>query len=345
MPVVRCAKIVPLLVAAGGMLSTAPAVEPQRFDVSRPVMATVFRVSLFAENEAKAKAAADEALAKVESLARAFSDYDPDSELMRLCQQAPAAMKVSDDLAGILKSSLATAEQTGGAFDICIGRMTQLWRRSRRQKELPSTRRLAEARELSGWRLVHLDAAAKTAAISKPGALLDLGGIAKGYAADQALAVIRERHGIRSAVVVAGGDMAIGDPPPGEKGWEVKLRTFEKDEQEAQMPVLRLSRCGVSTSGDLHQFIEIGGVRYSHIVDPHTGLGLARRIACTVIAPDAATSDALATAMCVLGTADGRRVIGNQPQFHARWAELSDDSQPVITATAGFPKAEPRPGE
>ncbi len=312
--------------------------EVRRFDFSKPLMATEFHVSLFADEGAKAKAAADEAFAKVESLGRVFSDYDPQSELMRLCAQAPAAVKVSDELSGILRRSLDVSAKTEGAFDSVIGRMTQLWRRSRRQKELPTAERIAEAKALCGWRLLRLDAEGKTAAISKAGALLDLGGIAKGHAADQALAVLRERHGIRSAIVAAGGDMAIGDPPPGEKGWEVKLRTFEADEQQASLPVVRLSRCGVSTSGDLHQFVEIGGIRYSHIVDPQTGLGLARRIACTVIAPDATASDALATAMCVLGVEKGRRVIEAMPGAQARWAELDDKSRPVITATAGFPR-------
>ena len=132
-----------------------------------------------------------------------------------------------------------------------------------------------------------------------------LGGIAKGYAADACLRLLSEQ-GLERAVVQAGGDTAVGKPPPGKQGWEVKLRTFTRPGEDDDLRVLTLADCAVSTSGDLYQFLEIEGVRYSHIVSPVTGLGLTDRIACSVIAADGSTSDALATAMCVLGPERGR---------------------------------------
>jgi thiamine biosynthesis lipoprotein len=125
----------------------------------------------------------------------------------------------------------------------------------------------------------------------------DLGGIAKGYAADAMLGIISS-YGITRTSITAGGDIRLGDPPPGRKGWRIAVKTFDKDTPDE---ILTLANCAISTSGDLHQFVMIDGVRYSHILDPETGLGLTEPIAATVIAPTATLSDPLATAACAAG--------------------------------------------
>jgi thiamine biosynthesis lipoprotein len=123
------------------------------------------------------------------------------------------------------------------------------------------------------------------------------GGIAKGHTADLMLASLAAA-GISRAMIAAGGDIRLGDPPPGRDGWRVALQAFDRTCLE---DVLILSNAAVSTSGDLHQSVEIDGVKYSHVLDPATGLGLTRRIAASVIADEAKLSDPLATAACVLG--------------------------------------------
>ena len=115
-----------------------------------------------------------------------------------------------------------------------------------------------------------LDAAKKTVQLATPGMQLDLGGIAKGYAADEALKLLREKFGITPALVAAVGDIACGDPPPGKDAWAVDIAPIAKSQKPR---TLRLANAAVSTSGDLEQFVEIGGVRYSHVLDPKTGLG------------------------------------------------------------------------
>jgi thiamine biosynthesis lipoprotein len=129
--------------------------------------------------------------------------------------------------------------------------------------------------------------------------LLDLGGIAKGYAADAALEVLRQR-GITRALVGLGGDIAVGDAPPGAAGWRIGVAPLKNADAPARH-FLILKNAGVSTAGDLHQAVEIGGKRYSHIIDPGTGMGLVGRRSATVIAPNATTSDGLDTGMCVMG--------------------------------------------
>lgn len=328
---------------AGALMSLShllaqAATEPARFDFSRPAMGTIFRVSLHAPSAAAAKVGADAAFARVDALNRVFSDYDLQSELMRLCHAEKMPVMVSDDLLSMITRSLEIAAATDGAFDLTTGRMTQLWRRSRRQKELPSPARIAEAKALTGWRLVSADAKARTVALEKTGVLLDLGGVAKGRAADEALAVLA-RHGISQAIVIAGGDMAIGTAPPRESGWPVQIRTGAAADGKGEPLHLRLQHCGVSTSGDLHQFIEIDGQRYSHIVDPRTGLGLTTRTACTVIARDCTTSDGLATAMCVMGREKGMAAAARSGGVEMRFAEATATGDEVFSSSPGFPEA------
>jgi thiamine biosynthesis lipoprotein len=321
-----------LLLVIAGCLRAEPVLK--RFSFQQAAMGTVFKIDLFAKDEATAASASAAAFERVEALNRICSDYLPDSELIRLCQAG--SMKVSDDLFRILDISRTIAKQTGGAFDPTIGHLTNLWRRSKRKGILPTDAQLIKAKALTKWRYLMLDDKTKEVTLAMPGMQLDLGGIAKGFAADEALAVLK-LHGITRAVVSASGDLAIGDPPPGEAGWEIGLRTFEAAESQDKQIKLRLANCGVSTSGDLHQWTEIDGVRYSHIIQPATGLGLTQRIACSVIAPNATTSDALATTMCVLGREKGGAVLPLFEKTSARFVDLDAEGKVRETKTPGFP--------
>ncbi len=287
-------------------LLVVPGRAEERFDFSGPGMATTFRLACYATDRATAEQAAAACFERIAQLHAVCTDYDPTSELMRLC--APEAVhptRVSPELFGVLERAMALAVATDGAFHPACGPLTQLWRRARRMGELPPPERVRRGLEAAArWREIRLDSTSREVTLPA-GTLLDLGGIAKGHAADACLRVLRE-HGIDRAVVQAGGDTAVGNPPPESEGWEIKLRTFTRPGDTDELRVLKLANCAVSTSGDLYQFMEIGGVRYSHIVSPVTGLGLTERIACSVIAGDCATSDALATAMCVLGPERGR---------------------------------------
>jgi len=290
------------------LASALQAQELQRYDFSAPLMATTFRISLHAESKEKAETAADAAFKRIAALNAVFSDYEPNSELMKLVNTGPdKPFQASSELFDLISRSLELSRLTDGGFDISCGNLTQLWRRAKRMKRLPPADRLQKALAATDWRAVQLDPKAQTIMLTKPGMLLDLGGIAKGYAADEGLRILCE-HGLTRALVIAGGDIAIGDPPPGEDAWDIKLRQFAKPAPEEDLVPVRLKNCGVSTSGDLYQFTEIDGIRYSHIVSPKTGLGLTDRVACSVIAPNATTSDALATAMCVLGKERGEKV-------------------------------------
>ncbi len=277
-------------------LSSVAIANEQRFDFERALMGTRFLISTYGDDEAKAKNAADLAFAKAEEINLCASDYIADSELLRLSKLPPhQPIVVSATLFDLLTQSLHFAKITDGRFDPTLGPLTHLWRQSRRQGALPTEEILHAAQDSCGWKNVALDPNKKTITLLTDNMRLDLGGIAKGYAAD-AMLTIMEKNGFPRTCITAGGDLRIGEPPPGKIGWSVGVKTFDP----AQLAQTKeLARCAVSTSGDLHQSIEINGIHYSHIVDPKTGLGLTQHRAVTIIAPNATTSDALATAACV----------------------------------------------
>ncbi len=257
-------------------------------------MGTLFRLKMYAETEQAARAAAGAAFERVRDLDARLSDYKPESELNSLSTEP---RRLSDDLFRVLEHAHQLARDTGGAFDVTAGPIVRLWRQARKTGALPSQQQIESAMRVSGYRNLGLDSVSRSAYLRVGGMQLDLGGIAKGYAAGEALLVLRTR-GITRALVAASGDIAIGDAPPGSEGWRVGIDPFEKGSGFER--VLTLRNCAVSTSGDANQFTEIGGVRYSHIVDPRTGWALTRRIAMTVVANGGMIADALATAGSVM---------------------------------------------
>jgi thiamine biosynthesis lipoprotein len=303
---------------SGGLLCigcrTVAAADPslQRFSFTSPHMGTLFTVTLYSTNETSAKAAADAAFHRVAALDEIMSDYRADSELMRLCDQPfgkPVA--ISQDLFDVFSRSQEASKLTDGAFDITIGPCVRLWRFSRKRKTLPTTEELAAARTAVGWKNLRLDSHARTATLLLPNMRLDLGGIGKGFAADEAMKVLKGR-GIDRALVAASGDIAIGDPPPGEPGWKVGISGIDVETNDTAHALV-LHNCGISTSGDTEQFVEINGIRYSHIVDPATCLGLTNRIQDTIIAPNATMTDGLDTALSVMDVQRGLKLVDSLP--------------------------------
>ncbi|MCS7015835.1 MAG: FAD:protein FMN transferase [Gemmatales bacterium] len=300
---------------AGVVCCEASLGELQRYQAEQPHMGTLFRIVVYSPEEAPALAACKEAFARIAQLDHIMSDYRDDSELMQLCQQAVGKpVRVSPDLFRVLKAAQEIARATDGAFDVTAGPIIRLWRRARRQRELPDAERLEAARALVGYQKLRLDPERQTVELALPNMRLDLGGIGKGFAADEALAVL-QKHGLTRAMIVAGGDVRVGDPPPDSHGWKISIASLNDPARNSDY--LILARAAVSTSGDLEQFVELGGRRYSHIVDPKTGEALVGRRSASVVAPTATQSDAWATAVCVLGE-KGITLLEKQPQIAAR---------------------------
>src|SRR5262245_52718988 len=283
--------------------------QPQRFEYDEKHMGTRFRAVLYAADRPAADRAAKAAFDRVAELDRIMSDYQPTSELMQLCKQfeteAGPPVKVSPDLFRVLARGQELSRKSDGAFDVTVGPMVRLWRLARRTQKLPDAKEMARAKELVGYKKMELDPKGQTVRLTVPGMQLDLGGIAKGYAADEALAAAA-KLGVTAALVAAGGDVAVMGAPPGKPGWRVEVAPLTKKTPER---VLTLKDAAVSTSGDLEQLVELDGVRYSHIVDPRTGLGLVGRRSVTVIARRGIDSDSMTKALSILPPEKGLELI------------------------------------
>ena len=316
--------MVPSGVGLHGSIPTSPAGSVlERFEFSEPHMGTLFRLQLYAGSEAEAKKAADAGFARVKQLNAILSDYQNDTELMKLCAKAGTGpVVVSPELLTVLKASVVWSQRSGGQFDVTCGPLIQLWRRSRRTREMPKENSIREAQALIGYQSMMIDDARGTVELKKPKMRLDLGGIAKGYVADEVLKVLKA-HGITSACVAAGGDITVSERPPGSEGWVVGISALD---QNGQPPVkLLLENQAVSTAGDLEQYVEIEGKRYSHIVDLQTGLGIIGRRSCTVVSSRGIDSDGADTTAYLLGVKKGITMIDSVPGLACLFLEKEGD--------------------
>jgi thiamine biosynthesis lipoprotein len=315
-----------LLIGCG----TIPKQELSRFEFEEPQMGVPFRIVLYAPDQKSAEAAVDKAYARVAYLNTLMSDYEYESELNRLGRTSGSGQKVevSPELWTVLKKAQEVSQASHGAFDVSVAPLIQLWRKARREKQLPAPEAIENAKARVGYQNILMrDHAVE---LKAPNMRLDLGAIAKGYSADEALRILRE-NGFRQALCAASGDMALGDAPPGKKGWTIELLNTTGTNKTS----LTLKNCGLATSGDLFQFVEIGGKRYSHIVDPKTGLGLTDRSLVTVIAKDGITADALSTTISVIGPGRGLKIA---EKFGAKGRVLrtSENGTRVEAASDGF---------
>lgn len=300
----RAIVVLALLLACAGRVGAQVRYEFTELHLGVPV-----RVALYAPDDAAARAAARAAFARIVALEHKMSDYRADSELRGLERRPGEWVPVSAELFAVLARAVEIAQASAGAFDPTVGPLVALWRGARRSGRLPETDVLEAARRLVSWRKLELDSARQAVRLAMAGMGLDLGGIAKGYILDEALATLAAQ-GIGSALIAAGGDIAVGDAPPGAAGWRIET-PYADSVVAARARVL--AHAAIATSGASQQFVEIAGVRYSHVVDPGTGLGLTNAYTATVIARDGATADALATALTVLGPERGADLVARYP--------------------------------
>jgi len=272
-------------------------------------MGVAVRIELYAPDDATARTAARAAYARIAELEDIMSDYRAESEVRRLAERPDAAVPVSEPLFVVLTRALELARLSDGAFDPTVGPFVALWRRARRTGRLPSRAELDAAARRVGWRKVRADSVTRSIRLDTAGMGLDLGGIAKGYILDQALLVLG-RHGVTRALIQAGGDIVVGDPPPGRAGWRVAV---PGGGEAVRGRAGALAHAALSLSGDTEQYVIVAGVRYSHVVDPRTGVGLTSRRQAAVVAEDGLTADGLATALTVLDDARGAELLHAYP--------------------------------
>jgi thiamine biosynthesis lipoprotein len=279
----------------------------ERYEYVAPSMGTILKMVVYADQETLAHQAIDAGLTEIERLIPILNNYDPSSEVSRMVATVGQPIRLSTDLGQTLQHAHRWHELSHGAFDATVGPLTQVWSQSRRVGQLPSQESMNAARSRVGWHLVEWldstddrDPSEKSFSVvfAKEGMRIDVSGLATGYIIDCAFEKMRA-SGIETMLIDIGGDIRVGEAPPGSTGWKVDVAGLGKEAPLLRQ--LRLRHCAITTSGDLNQFIEIDGVRYSHLIDPRAGEPVRRRQSVTAIAETAIDADAGATALCVLG--------------------------------------------
>ncbi|MDO6434659.1 FAD:protein FMN transferase [Flavitalea sp. BT771] len=285
----------------------------KKYVFQRPEMGSPFTITLYSTDSASAAAAAEAAFHKAEELNALLSDYIDSSEINRLSAASGQHrwIPVSPALFDILQRSMRAARLSGGSYDITIGPVVRLWRQARKTHQFPDSATLREALARTGYQYLRLDTVTRSVWLEKKGMQLDVGGLGKGFVAQAAMDLL-EQQGFPIAMVNAGGKIVVGQTLPGKAGWLIGINA--PGEKETLLPsFLLLKNMAVATSGDIYQYVELNGKRYSHIVDPATGIGLTRRRNVTALAGDGTTADWLATACSVLPWRKSLRLIRMLP--------------------------------
>ena len=286
----------------------------KRYQYSQLHLGVQVRIVLYADNDTRAAEAATEAYAKIATLEDIFSSYRAHSELNRLSTHpANSSIAVSAPLFEVLSASKRISQETEGAFDITLAPLISLWREARTQQQLPTRATIQAAQRQTGWHHIQLIDSTQSVILKQSPLGLNMGGIAKGYILDAALQTLKGQ-GMPRAFIEAGGDIVVGDPPPEQPGWTVHIPDAPPD-SPAALKAAALRNAAISTSGDTEQYVLINGKRYSHVIDPATGLGTTHRTMATVIAHQGVASDGYATALTVLPPSKRPSFLENHPEL------------------------------
>lgn len=293
-------------------------------------MGTTFTIYLYADREERADECCVEAFEEIDRVEEALSNYRATSELSRINRLAYKESVTTDpEVFQLLQRSLEFSRRTGGAFDITVGPLMRAWGFFRGRGRYPDAAELKQARASTGWQNVKLDPKARTVRFLLPGMDLDPGGIGKGYAVDRAAAVLRDA-GVKSALVDSGSSsmFAIG-APPGKTGWPVQIP--KPGNRSQAISSIELRDVSLSTSGNYEKFFELDGRAYCHIMNPRTGEPVQGMLQTTVIAREATDTDALSTAMFVMGSTAGKQWLERVPGSSAFWVEGDAHTERITT--------------
>ena len=299
------------LMFAGCLLWSA-VVTADWYTDEQAIMGTVIRTELWSEDPLTAAEAIMLVNEEMHRIDRLMSTYKPDSEISRVNQDAAEnPVRISAELLDLLARGIEMSRLSHGAFDITYASVGQMY--DFRAGVRPDEKQINAILPAIDYRFVELDPAERTVSFARPGVRIDLGGIAKGYAVERGVGILRGQ-GIEHGLVSAGGDSRILGDRRGAP-WIVGVRDpRNSDRVVARLPLIDEA---ISTSGDYERFFEEDGVRYHHIISPVTGHSAGEVRSVTIIGPNATMTDGLSTSVFVMGVQDGLQLIDSLDDFEA----------------------------
>jgi thiamine biosynthesis lipoprotein len=301
-----------------------------RLSFERPMMGTSVEVILWDSDPQAPAKAADQAYAEIKRIEELLSDRRRESKVSEINRSAGRRpVQVPAELFGLIRESIRFARVSDGVFDITVQGLGDLWDFHSAVFRVPDVGVVRDRLSLVDYRKIRLQQEGSTVFLEEPGMQISLGGIAKGYAVDRAVEVLRE-SGIKGGIVCGGGDLvAFGKREDG-GAWKVGVRNPR--DPGKNICVIPVSDLAVATSGDYERYRMAGGRRYHHIIDPRTGYPSRGCMSVTVVAENALDADALATAVFVLGPREGRALLEKLPDVEG----IIVDSHGKVTASAGL---------
>ena len=292
------------------------------------LMGNRFEISAVSEDETWAQARIDEAIAEIQRIEALFTTFNDNSQTNRINANAGISpVKVDREVFELVKRSLRISEVTQGAFDITYGSIDKsLWNFDTQMTALPDSKTARQMVRLINYRNVILDEAEGSVFLKEKGMRIGFGGIGKGYAAEMAKRLMIQR-GVENGIVNASGDLTTWGTQPNGEPWTIGIA--HPDAKEQPFSYFNISNISVATSGNYEKYVMIGGKKYSHTIDPKTGLPVAGIKSVTIICPNAEIADAMATPVTVMGVRVGLDLI-NQMQGMA--CVIIDDTNRVFTS-------------
>ncbi|MDO8733912.1 MAG: FAD:protein FMN transferase [Elusimicrobiota bacterium] len=295
----------------------------KEFSETKLLMGTTVEIKVLSYDETIAKKSISDAFGEIARVEDIFSVYKPASEISQLNKNGSAI--VSDEVIQLIKKSNYFSEISAGAFDITVLPIIELWKNSRKKGKRPSPSEIESAKKLVGWRNILINEKNKKITFAKKGMKIDFGGIAKGYAVERAVEVLK-KNGVKTGLVNAGGNIGCF----GEKVFKVALQNPR--DKNSFITVLKIKNKSVATSGDYERYFFLDKTKISHIINPLSGYSADKSISSTIIADSATDSDALSTAAFVMGPKKGIELIRKYKNSEC----LIIDKEKNIYKTTGF---------
>ena len=277
------------------------------------LMGSVFNITIVDQDSIKANLNIDKTVAEIDRIENLISEWRQETQISQVNQNAGIRpVKVDREVFDLTQRAINYSKMTNGAFDISTAAMDKIWKFDGSMTQMPTQEEIVHSVRNVGYQNIILDSINSTIYLSQKGMKIGFGSIGKGYAADKGRALM-QKLGVKAGIVDASGDIATWGAQPNGKPWSVGIRNPFK--RHKIVKILKLKNAAVATSGSYEKYAEIEGIRYSHIINPKTGMPATGLTSVTIDGPSCEFSNALSTSIMVLGPKEGKALAKRFPQY------------------------------